>query len=96
MSDKQIKVTPGNDGDITVPCADNKHTQEYIKQKGKSTILITKDMFNRYREVQYNGAWNMMMDWKEAANDAELAPPAYWSIINNYELLAEHYGEYNG
>ena len=65
----------------------------YIKQKGKSNILITKAMFNRYREVQYDGAWNMMMDWPEAAADAELSPVSYWTILNNYSDLARHYGE---
>lgn len=50
-------------------------------------------MFNRYREVQYDGAWNMMMDWPEAAADAELSPVSYWTILNNYSDLARHYGE---
>ena len=97
MSNKPIKVTPDkqkNLSDITVLCADNKYTKDYIKHQGTSSILITRDMFNRYRQVQHNGCWNMIMDWTEAANDAELAPPAYWSIINNYEILAEHYGDF--
>jgi hypothetical protein len=95
MSNKEIKVTPDKEvKDITVLCADNSYTKDYIKQQGTSSILITKGMFNRYRQVQYNGDWNMMMDWEEAANDAELAPPAYWSIINNYSQLADHYGDF--
>lgn len=94
MKEQEIKVTPGDDKDLTVLCADNKHTKAYIKQEGTSSILITREMFNNYRQVQYDGAWNMIMDWEEAANDAQLAPPAYWSIINNYEKLAEHYGEF--
>ena len=95
MSDKEIKVTPDKEiKDITVLCADNKYTKDYIKQQGTSSILITKEMFNNYRAIHNAGCWNMMMDWEEAADDAELTPPAYWSIINNYGQLADHYGEF--
>ena len=76
---------------IVVLCADNKYTKQYIKQAGSSSILITRDMFKRYKKVQMDGAWNMMMDWAEAANDAELAPHSYWSIINNYTEIQEHF-----
>ena len=95
MSNKKIKVTPDkqkNLSDITVLCADNKYTQEYIKQQGTSSILITREMFNRYREVQFDGAWNMMMDWEEAANDAELSPVSYWTILENYKELLGKFG----
>ena len=90
IKNNDIKVTKNG---LVIQCADNKYTKTYIKQKGKSNILITKAMFNRYREVQYDGAWNMMMDWPEAAADAELSPVSYWTILNNYSDLARHYGE---
>ena len=79
---------------LILECADNKYTQTYIKQKGKSNILITKAMFDRYRGVAYDGAWNMLMDWEEAANDAEMAPVSYFTILNNYDELVKHFGKY--
>ena len=90
IKNKDIQITKNG---LVIKCADNKFTKTYIKQKGESNILVTKAMFNRYREVQYDGAWNMMMDWEEAANDAELSPVSYWTILNNYSDLARHYGK---
>lgn len=87
-------MTNKTDKGLVLQCADNKYTRTYIKQKGKSNILITKEMFNRYRAVQFDGAWNMLMDWEEAANDAEMAPVSYWTILNNYSELVKHFGKY--
>ncbi len=90
MKNKIRKVESG----LVMKCADNKFTKGYIKQKGESNILITKAMFNRYRDVQMRGDWNMMMDWAEAADDANLAPQSYWTIINNYSEIAKEFGPY--
>ncbi len=75
--------------------AKNKWTEQETKAEGENTILITKETFDKYREVQYGGAYNMMFEWAEACDAAGMTTRSYWSIIKNYGELEKHYGEYN-
>lgn len=78
---------------IEIECAKTEETEEYVKQAGKTTILITEEMFTNFTEVQESGKWNMMMDWQEAANDAKLSPLGYHTIALNYHELNSHFIE---
>ncbi len=80
---------------ITVKCADNKYTKKHINQMGETSMLITKKMFDKYRKVQYGGAYNMMMEWEIAQDATSLTPLVYWTIIKNYNKLQKHFGDYN-
>ena len=54
--------------------------------------MPTKKQFEAYKEVQYRGNWNMIMDSRMAAMEAGLSDEVYWNIIHNYAQLKEIYG----
>ena len=58
----------------------------------KDTNMPTKKQFEAYKEVQYRGNWNMIMDSRMAAMEAGLSDEVYWNIIHNYAQLKEIYG----
>jgi len=89
MSKKEIRVTTSG---VVLECSDNKHTQEYIKQKGKSNILITQAMITRFMEMKHMGLFRIKSDWEEASKDAELSPVSYWTILENYKELLGKFG----
>ena len=58
----------------------------------KDNNMHTKKQFEAYKEVQYRGNWNMIMDSRMAAMEAGLSDEVYWNIIHNYAQLKEIYG----
>ncbi len=46
-------------------------------------------MFDRYLQVQYDGAYNMMS--QEAREAADLTRDEHFTIISNYKKLVEKY-----
>lgn len=54
--------------------------------------MPTKEQFERYKEVQHSGIYNMLTQWVLAAHDARLDEETYWKIITNYKELSEQYG----
>jgi hypothetical protein len=53
---------------------------------------ITKEMFDAFNKVRENGKYNMIMNAKEAAEDAGLSMDDYWIIIKNYTELNKKFG----
>lgn len=53
--------------------------------------MITKEHFLRYVKVQKSGKYNMITEWVDACNKANLTKEQYFEIIKNYSDLKEKY-----
>jgi len=52
---------------------------------------ITRDEFERFEFVRRSGRWNMLMESRSAANEANLSHDTYMAILKDYTRLAERF-----
>lgn len=62
--------------------AENKKTKEQIIEN-----------FKKYYRVQISGFYNMIAEWKSAAEMAGLSDDDYWDVIENYKEYKQIYEE---
>lgn len=52
---------------------------------------ITRNEFERFESVRRSGRWNMLMESRSAANEADLSHDTYMAILQDYTRLAERF-----
>ena len=52
---------------------------------------VTREDFLRYEAVRKSGAFNMLTEVQDAAEDAGLELPIYRAILRNYAALSERF-----
>ncbi len=54
---------------------------------------VKKKEFEAYERVRMGGRWNMLIDSRWAAHDANLPQDRYWAVLNNYSECAKKWKE---
>ena len=52
---------------------------------------INKAMFAKYERVRKSGRWNMIMNAREAADEAALSIETYMGVLHNYAALMKKF-----